>query len=375
VPAPDGGDDFVWIGGPCEGSGIVVGLGEEAIDGGLKVDHALEDAALEPAFAELGEEALDGVDPTGRGRCEVEGPSRMTDKPGAHLGVLVGGVIVDDGMDDLSGRDLDLDGVQEADELLMPVALHATADDRSVQDVERGEQGGRAVPLIVVGHGSGPALLHRQTRLGAVQGLDLGLLVHRQDNGVGRRIDIEPDDVADLGGELRVVRQLELAHPMRLQPMRAPDALDRADADTGEPGHRFGRPVGRLARRVVQAQGYHAIGDLRPKRGDARGAGLISEKAFDAFLHKPFLPAPDSSLADAGRPHDLGRARAGRGQEHDPCAPHVLLGAVTIRYYGVQPDPVGSAYVNGDACSHPPDLHCLKTKGIPIRTQSSNLDH
>jgi hypothetical protein len=45
------------------------------------------------------------------------------------------GVVVDDGVDDLAGRNLRLHLVQEADELLMAVALHAAADDRSVQDI------------------------------------------------------------------------------------------------------------------------------------------------------------------------------------------------------------------------------------------------
>ena len=91
--------------------------------------------------------------------------------------MFVGGVVIDDGVDDLPGGNLGLNLVQEADELLMPVTLHAAADDRSIQDVERGEQGGRAVALVVVGHGSGAPLLHGQTRLSAVQRLDLGLLV------------------------------------------------------------------------------------------------------------------------------------------------------------------------------------------------------
>ena len=59
----------------------------------------------------------------------------------------------------------------------MAVALHAAADDRAVEHVEGGEQRGRAVALVVVGHGPGPPLLHRQARLGAVERLDLALLV------------------------------------------------------------------------------------------------------------------------------------------------------------------------------------------------------
>ena len=66
-----------------------------------------------------------------------------------------------------------LDGVEEADELLVPVALHAAAEDGAVEDVEGGEQRGGAVALVVVGHGAGAALLHGQAGLGAVERLDL----------------------------------------------------------------------------------------------------------------------------------------------------------------------------------------------------------
>ena len=37
VPAPDGGDDFVWIGGPGEGLRFLIVLFEEAVDRGLQV--------------------------------------------------------------------------------------------------------------------------------------------------------------------------------------------------------------------------------------------------------------------------------------------------------------------------------------------------
>ena len=45
-------------------------------------------------------------------------------EPGADLGMLVGGVVVEDDVDHLAGRHLGLDRVQEAHELLMAVALH-----------------------------------------------------------------------------------------------------------------------------------------------------------------------------------------------------------------------------------------------------------
>ena len=46
----------------------------------------------------------------------------MPGKPGADLGMLVSGVVVDDGMDRFSLRYLRLDGVEEADELLVAMA-------------------------------------------------------------------------------------------------------------------------------------------------------------------------------------------------------------------------------------------------------------
>src|ERR1700732_2830468 len=63
--------------------------------------------------------------------------------------------------------------------------------------------------FVVVGHRPSSALLHRQTGLGAVERLDLALLIYREDDGVGGRIDIETDDVPELLDKLRVLRQFE----------------------------------------------------------------------------------------------------------------------------------------------------------------------
>ena len=105
--------------------------------------------------------------------------------------MLVGGVVVEDRMDCLAGGHFALDGVEETDELLMSVALHVAADDGSVEHVHRCKQGGRPVPLVVVGHGSGAAFLERQAGLGSVERLDLALLVDAEHDRVRRRIHID----------------------------------------------------------------------------------------------------------------------------------------------------------------------------------------
>ena len=137
----------------------------------------------------------------------------------------MGGIIVEDDMDRLASRDLALDSIEEADEFEVAVALHAAADHGSVEYAEGGEQGGGAVPLVVVRHGLAASRLDRQSGLSAVERLDLALFINRQHHRMGRRIDIEPDNVRQLGGKARIARALEGAQPMRLQFVRPPDAL------------------------------------------------------------------------------------------------------------------------------------------------------
>jgi hypothetical protein len=96
----------------------------------------------------------------------------MPVEPGANLGVLVRGVVIE-----------------------MAMALHAAADDLAFKDVERGKQGRSAMPLVIMRHGRAAALPARQAGLGAVERLDLRFFVDRQDHRMRRRIDIKTDNV------------------------------------------------------------------------------------------------------------------------------------------------------------------------------------
>src|SRR5260370_41699437 len=99
------------VGGPDEGLRVRVGLGDEAVEGGLEVDDRAKDTALEAAPGEFGEEALDGIEPRARGRGEVEDEARMARQPGLDLRMLMGGVVVDDDVDDLTGGGVVLGGL------------------------------------------------------------------------------------------------------------------------------------------------------------------------------------------------------------------------------------------------------------------------
>jgi len=153
-------------------------LRQAITDGSLEVHNGVEDAMLEPSARELGEEPLDGVEPGRRCWREVEGPARVMRKPFEDLRMFVGGIVVENGVDRLAGGHLRLDGVEEADELLVAVPLHVLADHGAIEDIECGKQRRRAMALVVVGQRGAASLLHRQAGLRAVERLDLRLLIH-----------------------------------------------------------------------------------------------------------------------------------------------------------------------------------------------------
>ena len=85
----------------------------------------------------------------------------------------VGSDVVEDGVDRLAGRDGGLDGVEEPDELTVPVALHATAEHGTRQDIKGSKQCRRAVTGVVMGLGGRMAGGEWPVEAGPLQRLDL----------------------------------------------------------------------------------------------------------------------------------------------------------------------------------------------------------
>ena len=87
------GEDRVGGLGPSEGFGVIVVLGQIAIDGGLKIEDRSEHTAPEALASEFGEKAFDGIEPGAGLWGEVEGPAWVAGEPGFDLGMFVGAVI------------------------------------------------------------------------------------------------------------------------------------------------------------------------------------------------------------------------------------------------------------------------------------------
>jgi hypothetical protein len=130
----------------------------------------------------------------------------------------------------------------------------------ALEDVQSREQRGGAVALVVVGHGAEPARLDRQSGLGAVECLNLRLLVDREHHRMRRRIDVQADDVPELGGEGGSLDSLKAfkrwgCRPWGLQ-IRCTEAREMPTAFPGAD-----RPVGRLTgrRRAGQASTWSTV--------------------------------------------------------------------------------------------------------------------
>ncbi len=75
------------------------------------------------------------------------------------------------------------------------------------------------------GCGSATALFHWETWLGAIQSLDLGLLVDAEHKRLVRRIEIQPDHIVQLFDEPFIAAQFEGFRQMRLETMLLPERV------------------------------------------------------------------------------------------------------------------------------------------------------
>ncbi len=139
---------------------------------------------------------------------------------------------------------------------------------------------------------------------------------------------------------------------MRLQPVRLPDPLHRAQRDAGCLCHRPAGPMGRLAGRLGAGEGYHLVHGGVGQRRLARLAGRVVQQAVDPGFGEAPLPAPHRRPANPGAPGDLGDAQPLGRCQNDPSPRHVLLGAVTIADDRLQTSTIRGRDERADEMSH-----------------------
>ena len=190
---------------------------DELVDSGNELLDALERSAPDGLLRDESAPSFNLVEPGRVSGREVEMEARFGCEPCPHLGVLVCGVVVDDPVHVQFRRDGLVDASEKAQKFLMAVARLALCQYHSRSDIERGEQRCGSVSDVVMGHAFYISEPHRQDRLRAIQGLNLGLFVHGQNQRMVGRIQVKTDHVANLLHEERVGGEFEALAAVGLQ--------------------------------------------------------------------------------------------------------------------------------------------------------------
>lgn len=260
--------------------------------------HAREAASAKALLAEFAKPALDQIQPGAGRRGEVQMKTRMPLEPGFHAGMFMRAIIIHDQMEVEFGRSFAIDFLKESDEFLVPMAGHAVTDHLAVKHAQGGKQGGRSMADIIMGHCSTAASLQGQTGLGSVKGLDLAFLVHAQNQGLVRRIEVEPDDIAQLLHKAFVPAEFKGSDQMGLQVVSLPDSPDGRFTQLLGFGHRPGTPMRRVRRRGVKSRFDHGVNfSLRDFRNTTRPGGVFFQ-AGKTESQKTLSPQLDGGTRD-----------------------------------------------------------------------------
>lgn len=199
--------------------------GDVIVNGLFQCFDASEAVAPDAIGGDIAEPALHHIEPGTGGGDEVNVEAGMLRKPRLDLGMLVRAEVVGDQMQIKIRRGLLINEPQELQPFLMSMPFHAGPDQLAAGHLHRREQRRRAMPPVVVRHRPATTLLERQARLGAIQGLNLALLVHTEHDGVLGRKQVQAHHVDQFLNEPLVFAKLERANPMRGQFMGLPDAM------------------------------------------------------------------------------------------------------------------------------------------------------
>ena len=326
VPSFTGRHYLFRVLAPAEGTGAlaVVGL-QIRVHGIHQILQGGEVTALQAAPRQFGEETLHRMHPGTGGGYEVKVPVGVRVQPGMHIGGLRRSVMVQDHMHGGIRGAVGGQMIQKGQELLLAMPGLRLGGDLSRLHVQCGEERGGAMPDVVVRVRGGLSRLQGQAGWGALQGLNLGLFIYGQHQGMRWRVHIQANHLPCLAGEVGVRRDLELATAVRGQPMLPPDAVHRGGVQAYCLRHAPAGPVRCAVGRRLQGAGPHRLHPLLAGRRLARRPRAIVQQALHSRLHIPILPAPHRDLALAGAAHNLHRAQTLRGGQHDGTTPHMFL--------------------------------------------------
>ena len=298
---------------------------EEILDALLQLLHTAKHTPADRFLIQFGEPAFDQIQPTGTGGDEVQHKPWMLGQPTSHAFVAVGAVVVEDQVQRHGAGKFQVQTPQKFQELLMPMSGLTFADHPALHDLERGKQGGGAVPFVVVREGATASGLERQAGLGAIQRLNLALFIHAEHDRILRRGQIHAHDIRELLQKFRVARKLETFGQMRLELMFLPDPLNGVLTDALCQCQGPTAPVRGPRRLGLQGGGHDVRHGRRAIPGLAPASGRNLPNTTNALFAHPSPPQCRRAPLHLQGLGDLPIRLTLASSQNNPRAEHHLL--------------------------------------------------
>lgn len=163
-------------------------------------------------------------------------------------------------------------------------------NDLSRQRIECGIETGCTVSLVVVRTAADPTRIQWQPRLGAVQRLDLGLLIHTEHNNVLWWVHVQTHYNDNLVRELWIIADLECLQSVRPKICRFPDLSNLPGRNACVLGHQLNTPVCCFLGNTLGCQKQHLIDRYLVDDRRASTAGAF-QQPVNTFRLKAISPA------------------------------------------------------------------------------------
>ena len=169
------------------------------------------------------------------------------------------------------------------------------------------------------------SFLHRQSGLRPVQSLHLRFLVHAQNNGLVRWVQVYPHHIRQLFNKPFVPRELECLDAMRLQSVRIPNPRDGGIADAHGLGHRPRRPVRRIWGRRVKRSLHNRLALFGRQSAGTQAVGRIFRHPLRSSFLEPLAPLHDRGTTGLQGLSNGPVGQAFCSQQANACAQHGSL--------------------------------------------------
>lgn len=144
----------------------------------------------------------------------------VTSKPGFDTRTLVGLVVVHDQMQVQLRWGFAIYPFKKTNKLLMPMPPYAVTNHLLIEHAKRRKERGCPTPFVFVRLFPTVSLLHRQPRLGSVQGLGLALLIYAQNQSLVRRVQIKTQHILQLLNKMLITVEIKGFDQMGFQIIR-----------------------------------------------------------------------------------------------------------------------------------------------------------